>query len=112
MRKILQKIAWKTNNWTAKFSLLTIYLGGDHHKFGFQFLNIDNGIWWSGSFFEITWSFPTVTHVGELTIDVFYLFEKWDKWCIDMIDRVMWGSSLSLWERVNRYIHTKFKSIR
>ena len=44
MRKILQKIAWKTNNWTAKFSLLTIYLGGDHHKFGFQFLNIDNGI--------------------------------------------------------------------
>ena len=112
MRKILQKIAWKTNNWTAKFSLLTIYLGGDNHKFGFKLLNIDNGIWWSGSLFEITWSFPTVTHAGELTIDILYIFEKWDDWCIDMTDREMWGSGLSLWERTNRYVHTKFKSIR
>lgn len=112
MRKILQKIAWKTNNWTAKFSLLTIYLGGDNHKFGFKLLNIDNGIWWSGSLFEITWSFPTVTHAGELTIDILYIFEKWDDWCIDMDDREMWGSKLTVWERVNRYVHTKFKSIR
>ena len=54
MRKILQKIAWKTNNWTTKISLFSIYLGGDNQKFGFQILNIDRGLIWSGSLFEIT----------------------------------------------------------
>ena len=46
MRKILQKIAWKTNNWTTKISLFSIYLGGDNQKFGFQILNIDRGFIW------------------------------------------------------------------
>ena len=40
------------------------------------------------------------------------LFEKWDNWCIDMDDRVLWGSGLSIWEKINRTIHTKFKNIR
>ena len=51
MRKKLQKIAWKTNRWTTKISLLNLYLGGDNHKFGFQILNIDKGFVWSGSLF-------------------------------------------------------------
>tara|TARA_B110000908_G_scaffold106046_1_gene124868 strand:- start:86 stop:457 length:372 start_codon:yes stop_codon:yes gene_type:complete len=112
MRKILQKIAWKTNQWTTKISLFNLYLGGDIHKFGFQILNIDKGFRWNGSLFEITWNFPTVTHAGELTIDILFLFEKWDNWCIDMDDRVLWGSGLSIWEKINRTIHTKFKNIR
>ncbi len=112
MRKKLQKIAWKTNRWTTKISLLNLYLGGDNHKFGFQILNIDKGFVWSGSLFEVTWYFPTVTHSGELTVDILFLFEKWDNWCIDMTDRVMWGSELSRWEKINRFIHSKFKSIR
>ena len=73
MRKTLQKIAWKTNKWSIKISLLNIYLGGDNHKFGFQILNIDNSrSFWSGSLFEITWYFPTVTHAGELIIDILF----------------------------------------
>ena len=112
MRKILQKIAWKTYRWTTKISLFNLYLGGDIHKFGFQILNIDKGFKWSGSLFEITWHFPTVTHAGELTVDILFIFEKWDKWCIDMTDRAMWGSGLSLWEKINRFIHSKFKNIR
>ena len=112
MRKILQKIAWKTNRWNLKFGLFNIYLGGDHDKFGFQIMNIHNGIHWEGSLFEITWAFPTVTHAGELTIDILYLFEKWDNWCIDMIDRKLWGTKLNWWEQLNYYLHGKFKSIR
>lgn len=112
MRKILQKIAWKTNQWTTKISLFNLYLGGDIHKFGFKILNIDKGFKWSGSLFEITWNFPTVTHGGELTIDILFLFEKWDNWCIDMDDRVLWGSGLSSWEKINRFIHSKFKNIK
>jgi len=112
IRKLLQKMAWKTHRWDTKISLFTVYLGGDHNKFGFKLLNIDKGIRWEGSLFEITWSFPTVTHAGELVIDVFFLYEKWDNWCIDMSDRKLWGSKLNAWERFNYYIHGKFKSIR
>jgi hypothetical protein len=112
MRKILQKIAWKTNNWTTKISLFSIYLGGDNQKFGFQILNIDRGFIWSGSLFEITWHFPTITHAGELTIDILFLFKKWNYWCINMDERVLWGSGLSRWERINRYIHDKLNQLR
>lgn len=111
MRKILQKIAWKTHRWNLKISLFNLYLGGDHDKFGFKLLNISNGILWEGSLFEITWAFPTVTHRGELVIDVLFLYEKWDNWCIDMTDRKLWGSELNRWEKFNYYIHGKFKSI-
>ena len=112
MRKLLQKIAWKTNNWTTKISLFSIYLGGDNQKFGFQILNIDKGFIWSGSLFEITWHFPTITHAGELTIDILFLFKKWNNWCIHMDERVLWGSGLSRWERINRYIHNKLNQLR
>ena len=105
-------MAWKTHRWDTKISLFNIYLGGDRNKFGFQLLNIDRGIHWEGSLFEITWHFPTVTHAGELTIDLFFLYEKWDNWCIDMSDRMLWGSKLNSWELFNYYLHAKFKSIR
>lgn len=111
MRKFLQRLAWKTNRWDTKISLFNIYLGSDHNKFGFDILKIDNGWKWRGALFECTWSFPTVTHRGELRLDFLFLFEKWDDWCIDMIDRKLWGSKLTLWERMNSYINTKFKNI-
>ena len=112
IRKMLQKMAWKTHRWGWEISLFNIYLNGQHNKFGFQLLNVKNGIVWEGSLFEITWAFPTVTHAGELVVDIFFLFEKWDDWCIDMTERVLWGSELNRWEKINRYIHGKFKSIR
>lgn len=112
MRKILQKIAWRTHRWSLKIGLFNVYLGGDHNKFGFQILNVDNGLFWSGSLFEITWAFPTVTHGGELTIDILYLFEKWDSWCHDMDERELWGSKLNRWEKFNIYINDKLNSIR
>ena len=112
IRKILQKIAWKTYRWNLKIGLFNVYLGGDHDKFGFQILNVHNGIHWSGSLFEITWAFPTVTHGGELTIDILYLFEKWNSWCRDMDERELWGSKLNRWEKFNIYINDKLNSIR
>ena len=112
MRQILQKLAWKTNNWSAKFGLLNLYFGGDNNKFGFQLCNIDNGVWWKGSLLEITWSFPTVTHGGELNIDILYLYRNWSVRCIDMGDRELWGAKLSVWERLNVYVHDKFSNIR
>ena len=111
IRKLLQKMAWKTHRWDTKVSLFNIYLGGDNHKFGFQILNIDNGIQWEGSLLEVAWFFPTVTHRGELRLDVLFLFEIWDNWCIDMIDRKLWGSKLTRWERINSYLNTKLKSL-
>jgi hypothetical protein len=111
MRKILQKIAWKTNRWNYKFSLFNIYLGGDHNKFGVQIVNLSAGWRWEGSLLEITWCFPTVTHRGMLNIDILFLFELWDNWCIDLSDRKLWGSKLNRWESVNLYLNSKFKSI-
>lgn len=111
MRKILQKIAWKTHRWTTKVSLLNIYLGANHGKFGIQVLNIDKGVFWEGSLFEVTWVFPTVTHRGELIIDLFFMYDKWNDWCIDMIDRKLWGSELTRWERVNLWLNTQLKKI-
>jgi len=110
IRKFLQKLAWKTNRWDIRFGLLNVHLGGDRHKFGFSICNIHNGFSWEGSLFEITWYFPTVTHSGELRIDLLFLFEKWDNWCIDMIDRDLWGGNLNWWERINLKINRKFKS--
>lgn len=111
MRKILQKIAWKTNRWSTKITLFDIYLGGDHHRFGFRLLNIERGIMKQGSLFEITWSFPTVTHRGELNIDLFFMFDTWDSWCIDMIDRKLWGTKLTKWEKFNLKLNNFIRSI-
>lgn len=108
---MLQKIAWKTHRWNLKLSLFNVYLGGDQDKFGFQLLNIHNGIHWKGSLFEITGSLPTATHRGVLVVDIFFLYEKWDDWCVNMSDRELWGSKLTKWEQFNYYIHSKFKSI-
>jgi hypothetical protein len=111
MRKILQKLAWKTNRWDVKFSLLNIYLGGDNGKFGFEFIKIDNGFQWEGSLLEITWEFPTVTHRGELNIDVLFLYNKWDKWCRDNDDRELWGSQLNSWEKFNCKVNNWLNNI-
>mgnify|MGYP003634473570 CR=1 FL=1 len=111
MRKILQKIAWKTHRWAFKYSSFNLYLGAEHNKFGFQIMNIQSDIFWEGSLFEITWTFPTVTHRGDLRIDILFLFDKWDNWCINMNDEELWGYKLSRWERFNTNIHNKFKSI-
>ena len=111
MRKILQKIAWKTHRWGFKYSTFILYLGAEHNKFGFQIMNIKNGITWEGSLFEITWTFPTATHRGDLTIDVLFLFEKWDRWCTHMDDLELWGTKLTRWEKFNIYINDKFNSI-
>lgn len=111
MRQILQQIAWKTNRWSTTISLLNIYLGGDNKRFGFRIFTIDKGITWEGSLLEVTWSFPTVTHRGELNIDFLFLFDVWDKWCIDNADRQLWGRPLSWWERVNLDLNSFLKNI-
>jgi len=111
MRKFLQKLAWKTHRWETKFSLLNLYFGDDGDKFGIELLSIENGIKWKGSFFEFTWSFPTVTHRGILRVDVFFLYNKWSEWCIDLEDRKLWGRNLNLWEKINLHVHSKFSSI-
>lgn len=111
MRKFLQKLAWKTHRWETSFSLLNLYFGGHGDKFGIELLTIENGIKWRGSLFQLTWSFPTVTHRGLLRIDLFFLYEKWSKWCIELEDRELWGAKLNLWEKINLDIHDKFSSI-
>lgn len=111
MKKILQKISWKTHLWNSKISLFNIYFGSDNHKFGFKLLNIDNGIQWQGSLFEITWRFPTAIREGELSVDMLFLFQKWDNWCVDMIDHKLWGVKLNWWEKLNFYINTRLKSL-
>lgn len=111
MRKLLQTIAWFTHTLNWEVNLFNFYLNGEYNKFGFQILYINNGIKWSGSLLEITGSLPTVTHLGNLRVDVLFLYEKWDDWCINMTDRVLWGSKLNSWEKINYYLHTKFKSI-
>ena len=87
MRKILQKIAWKTHRWGFKYSSFILYLGAEHNKFGFQIMNIKNGITWEGSLFE------------------------WDRWCTHMDDLELWGTKLTRWEKFNIYINDKFNSI-
>ena len=49
--------------------------------------------------------------IGDLRIDILFLFDKWDNWCINMNDEELWGYKLSRWERFNTNIHNKFKSI-
>jgi hypothetical protein len=111
MRKFLQKIAWKTHRWYVKMELFNFYLGYDGGKYGVQLFTIKNGISWCGSLFELTWHFPTVTHRGDLRIDLLFAFEKWNDWCIDMIDRKLWGTKLSKWEKMNFWLNKKIRSV-
>ena len=107
MRKILQRLAWKTHEWDVKINFLTVYLGGNNGKFGIEIIGVDNGIFWKGSLFEFTWSFPTVTHGGLLSIDMLFSFNKWN-----MSDTILWGGSVSRWGKLNIYLNDWFTSIR
>lgn len=114
MRKILQKIAWKTHKISWEINLFNLYLNGKDNRFGFEILNIKNGTKWSGSLFEITGSLPTVTHLGDFRLDFLFLYEIWNNWCFELKDRKIWNrnTKFNLWQRLNLYINEKLNEIR
>jgi len=104
MKKLLQKIAWKTRKLNLTVSLLNLYLHDHEGTWGFDLFSIEKDFHsYSLSRFECR--FPNGTHVRKFTID---------NWDILFVSRFLWKeydklSDHYLWARHDATGWDKFK---
>lgn len=73
MKKILQKIAWKTRKWNFKIQLLNIYIHDGDSDWGFDLLTITKN-YSPHSLLSFVFRLPNGADVKRFTIDEFDLF--------------------------------------
>lgn len=102
MRKLLEKISWKTRRWNYKFTLLNLHLHDHEGTWGFNlctfYINFR-----TYSLLSIEVRLPNLTHVRKFVVDdwdFLYLsrplYTKYDK----LTDRALYGSKLSKGEQI------------
>lgn len=85
MKKLLEKISWKTRKWNIKFSLFNIYLNDDHKQWGIKILWIFNGVA-KYSLLSFIFRLSDKTTINRFVVDEWdflylynYLYEKYEK---------------------------------
>jgi hypothetical protein len=104
MKKLLQKIAWKTRRLNLTVSLLNLYLHDHEGTWGFDVFSIEKDFH-SYSLLRFECRFPNGTHVRKFTVD---------NWDILFISRFLWKeydklSDHYLWARHDATGWDKFK---
>lgn len=98
MKKLLEKLYWKTRKLNLKFKFLTLYLNSRYSTWGFSCMSITlNYI--DYSLLELKFRLPNKTTVREFSLDEWdilflnhYLYKKWE----ELDEAHMWnGRSLS-----------------
>ena len=94
MKKLLEKLYWKTRKLNLKFKFLTLYLNSRYSTWGFSYISITS----KGrgySLLELKFRLPNKTTVKEFSLDEWdilflnhYLYKKWEK----LDDAHMWNS--------------------
>ena len=100
MKKLLQKIAWKTRRWNLKVNLLDIYLHDGDGCWGFTLLEVVKDFR-PYSLLSIEFRLPNGAEVKSFTIDnwdfLFLSTPIW-KWVSNTDEREMWTGSLNRWD--------------
>jgi len=91
MKRLLQKIAWKTHRWHFELSLLNLYFPSVARQFGFELVTISSHSK-SYSLLKIKCRLPDVTG-RQLQFDMDFLFLRsyLSKIHDDMMDDRMWN---------------------
>ena len=110
MKKLLQKIAWKTRRWNLKFNILDIYLHDGDGCWGFSLFEVVND-YTPYAFLSIEFRLPNGGNIKEFTID------NWDflwlstpvySWVKGLEESVMWGYEPTKFEKIKYKIASKF----
>ena len=100
MKKLLEKISWKTRNINLKFHLLNLYLHDHEGTWGFELFAFTNNFMRS-SLLAIEFRLPNKTHIQKFTVDswdICYLHRPlWNRW-ETLDDRLTWHGSLNKWQ--------------
>ena len=104
MKKILQKIAWKTRRVNLKVSLLNLYLHDNQASWGFKLLGVDVNFR-TYSLLRFEFRLPNGANVRKFTVD---------NWDIFFLSNVLWKeydrlSDYYLWNRTDAQGWDKIK---
>lgn len=104
MKKLLQKIAWKTRRFNTKISLLNLYLHDNQATWGFNLLSL-NLNFKTYSLLRFEFRLPNGANVRRFTID---------NWDILFLSTILWReynrlSEYYLWSRLDAQGWDKIK---
>ena len=109
IKRILEKISWKTRRLNVGFSILSMSIGNDHHGCNIRLFEIAIGLR-TYALFALEFRLPNKTTVRDFTIDHwdflflhYPLYWKWD----DLSERKLWSRNLSAWEETQLSILQK-----
>lgn len=116
MKKLLEKIAWKTRKWNFGFKLFNLLLHDQQGSWGFKLFTL-NLYLKEYSLLAFNFRLPNKTTVRQFAIDEWdvlflynYLWKKYDK----LSDNVMWRYTrnnswvvTTKWERIQLKIYNK-----
>lgn len=100
MKKILEKIAWKTRRWNFSFSLLDMAIHDHHEAWGFDFISVYKDFH-KYSLLSFWFRLPNKTTVQRFCIDeidFMFLRRYFHRLHDDLSDRDMWSRNLTPWE--------------
>lgn len=94
MKKILQKISWKTRKWNTNFSLLNFYFNDKFERWGIELLKFQKNNK-EYSLFSLIFILPNNVNINKILINKWdfvylhnYLYEKYEK----LDDIKIWGN--------------------
>jgi len=95
IKRILQKIEWKTRRWNLKINLLDIYLHDGDACWGFTLLEVSNNyVPYSLLSFEVRLPNGADRKILQVTNwDFFFLSTPFYNWCRDEDERILWGGA-------------------
>lgn len=111
MKKILQKISWKTTRMNLKFSLLELLLHDHEEGWGINFFCITKDFR-DYSLFRYEFRLPNGTHIRKFTVDYWdfmFMSTFLRKEYSDLSDRDLWSFNRKLkgWDRIKFEILSK-----
>lgn len=92
MKKILQKISWKTRRLNLSVILLEVLLHNHHHEWGFDFFRVEYKLR-SYSFLKVTFRLPNGAEVRKTSYECDFLFLRTPllRYYSELSDRRMWS---------------------
>lgn len=102
MKKLLEKISWKTRKWNTLIQLCNIYINDNYHGWGINIFKFNFKLS-SYSLFELRFRLPNKTSVQHFTIDDWDLlfirtplYKRWEK----LDDKWTWSKiTFTRWEK-------------
>jgi hypothetical protein len=109
MKKLLQKIAWRTRRWNFKFNLLDVYLHDGDQCWGFSFCEVVKD-YVPYSLLSIEFRLPNGAErqrVQWTNWDFLFLSTPLYRWTSGLEEDVLWGHKPTLFQKIGLSITNK-----